>query len=462
MPAMKDSPPHTEDARSRPDRRRLLRAGLTLPAGFVAAGSIVPEARASVLARDAREFGLQSGSQADQGPLLEAALRAVARNGQGLYLPAGRYRIAQANLPDGAVLTGDKGTLLVQAADAPVLLGRDHGHVQLSGFGIEGGSGFTAPLVQLERIADCQLSQITVSGAGGTALVLQACGGLVTRCQADAAKTAIFANDSNGLSITDNVIRDCADNGILVWRSAKGDDGTRVHGNRIERIAAASGGSGEYGNGVNVFRAGGVIVSDNVIRDCAFSAVRNNAGDRVQIIGNNCANFGEVGLFTEFAFEGCIIANNIVERAANGIVSTNLNETGRLAVISGNIVRGSFRRPDPLTGEILYGMGIFAEADAAITGNVVEDVEAAAIGLGYGPYLRDVSAANNVLRDCRFGFAISVVEGVGRVQLTGNLISGARDAAIIGLRWTEPVTGDLLGGSEPVPGHVLLAGNHAH
>ncbi|MCC5976453.1 MAG: TIGR03808 family TAT-translocated repetitive protein [Salinarimonas sp.] len=452
------------DTISGPDRRRLLTAGLALPTGIAAAAGVLGgtrEARADML-RDAREFGLQPDSDTDQAPILEAALREAARGGAGIHLPAGRYRIAQLRLPEGAVLTAGPEAVLVQAADAPILQGRDLRRLRLAGFGIAGANGYSAPLVQLEQVADCRLSEIIADTAAGTAFDLRGCGGLVAQCAVSRARTAIFANDSSGLAITGNVIRDCTDNGILVWRSEKGDDGTRIHGNRIERIGAASGGSGEYGNGVNVFRAGGVIVSDNVIRDCAFTAVRNNGGDRVQIIGNNCANFGEVGLFTEFVFEGCIIANNIVESAANGIVSTNFNETGRLAVISGNIVRGSFRRPDPLTGEILYGNGIYAEADAAITGNVVEDVEVAGIGLGYGPYLRDVSASNNVLRECRYGFAVSVVDGVGHVQITGNMISRAREAAVIGLRWTDAATGDLLSGSEPVPEHIRLAGNQAH
>ena len=33
-------------------------------------------------------------------------------------------------------------------------------------------------------------------------------------------------------------MRDAGNNGILVWRSAKGDDGTLVIDNRIEDIAA--------------------------------------------------------------------------------------------------------------------------------------------------------------------------------------------------------------------------------
>src|SRR5436309_2887425 len=36
------------------------------------------------------------------------------------------------------------------------------------------------------------------------------------------------------------------------------------------------GGSGQYGNAVNIFRAGNVIVRGNRIRNAAFSAVRGN------------------------------------------------------------------------------------------------------------------------------------------------------------------------------------------
>ena len=58
-----------------------------------------------------------------------------------------------------------------------------------------------------------------------------------------------------------------------------------------------------------------------------------------QITGNNCARSGEVGIYSEFSFEGAMIANNIVDGAATGICVVNFNEGGRLAVVSGNIVR---------------------------------------------------------------------------------------------------------------------------
>ena len=46
------------------------------------------------------------------------------------------------------------------------------------------------------------------------------------------------------------------------------------------------GGSGQYGNAINVFRADNVIVRGNRIGRAAFSAVRGNAASNLQIAGN--------------------------------------------------------------------------------------------------------------------------------------------------------------------------------
>src|SRR5581483_2757772 len=137
----------------------------------------------------------------------------------------------------------------------------------------------------------------------------------------------------------------CGDNGILIWRSEVGEDATLVTANRIERIAAKSGGSGQNGNGINVFRAGSVMVTNNRIADCAFSAIRANSASNCQMIGNSCARLGEVALYAEFSFEGAVIANNIVDNAAMGVSVTNFNEGGRLAVVQGRTPRRwSYRR----------------------------------------------------------------------------------------------------------------------
>src|SRR5690606_923440 len=128
----------------------------------------------------------------------------------------------------------------------------------------------------------------TLAGVGGIALVLESAEGEISHnLFTGAAKAAIFSLDATGLAIRNNTIRNAGNNGILVWRSEKGEDGTIVTGNRIEDIAARDGGSGQNGNGINVFRAANVIVADNRIKNCAFSAVRGNAASNMQVRGNS-------------------------------------------------------------------------------------------------------------------------------------------------------------------------------
>ena len=70
-------------------------------------------------------------------------------------------------------------------------------------------------------------------------------------------------------------------------------DGSIVADNIIEDTDARAGGSGQNGNAVNVYRAADVTVRGNTIRRAAFSAVRGNGASNFQVIGNNCAGFGE-------------------------------------------------------------------------------------------------------------------------------------------------------------------------
>src|SRR5262249_15131640 len=203
---------------------------------------------------------------------------------------------------------------------------------------------------------------------------------------------AIFSLDARGLRLAGNTIRGAGNNGILVWRSAPGDDGTLVLDNRITEIAARAGGSGQNGNAVNVFRAGNVMVRGNRIDTAAFSAVRGNAAANLQMLGNTCTGLGEVALYAEYSFEGGVIANNVVDGAAIGVAVTNFREGGRLAVVQGNIIRNlSARRPAGTDPHDAAGIGIGVEADTAVTGNVVENAPSAGIAVGWGPYLRDVT-----------------------------------------------------------------------
>ncbi|MDP3548333.1 MAG: TIGR03808 family TAT-translocated repetitive protein, partial [Phreatobacter sp.] len=258
------------------------------------------------------------------------------------------------------------------------------------------------------------------------------------------AKAAIVALDSRGLTLSQNTIRSAANNGILVWRTLAGDDGTIVEGNRIEEIGARDGGSGQNGNAINVFRAGNVTVSGNRVRGAAFSAVRANGAANVAITGNNFAGLGEVAVYVEFGFEGAVVANNIIDGAALGIVATNFNHGGRLANIHGNIIRNLVnRRPAGTDPHDVAGIGISAEADAAISANVIEGAPTAGIQLGWGQYMRDLSVTANVIKGAPVGIAVSVVPGAGQALIADNLVQGARIGAVVGMEWKTPVTGDM-------------------
>jgi uncharacterized secreted repeat protein (TIGR03808 family) len=347
----------------------------------------------------------------------------------------------------------------VQSGPGPIIAATGPGSFSVSDLTLEGGpEGDPArPLFLATGIPELELSRISVTGARGVALRLERCGGRVERCRITNADVAIHSLDATGLTLVGNDIRACLNNGIQVWRSSAGHDGTQVLANRVAGIQARAGGSGEYGNGINVFRAGNVMVGQNTIRDCDFSAVRGNAASNIQIIGNHCTQLREVAIFVEFGFEGAVVANNIAEGASAGISVTNFDHGGRLASVTGNVLRNLFRRPDPLTGKINQGYGIGVEADTVVTGNVVEGAEFAGLLLGYGPYLRDVLCANNLVRSCGVGIAVSVAPRAGAAQITGNTVAACK-AALVGFAWDEPVAPDLVSSRARYP-QLTVTGN---
>jgi uncharacterized secreted repeat protein (TIGR03808 family) len=114
----------------------------------------------------------------------------------------------------------------------------------------------------------------------------------------------------------------CGNNGIQIWNSQDGEDCSIAARSRILQILARSDGSGQNGNGINMFLASRVRVEGNRITD---SAVSGNAASTIQILGNAFQRIGEVALYAEFGFEWVVIANNLVDGAAAGISVTNLN-----------------------------------------------------------------------------------------------------------------------------------------
>jgi uncharacterized secreted repeat protein (TIGR03808 family) len=418
-------------------------------------------------ALNAEDYGVRPGAVDPASRAFQTMIDAAAARDQPIFLPPGRYEISDIALPATLRLTGVPGaTQLVYTGAGKFIEGDGVKRVELTGVVMDGANRWLADdQPALINLRDCPIVNIDnceIRGASKFALWLERSGGEISRnTVSGAAESAIYAVEAKGLRITGNHVFDCGNGGILVHRWTKGEDNTLVTENRVERIFARGGGTGQNGNGINVFRADGVMVANNHISDCAFSAVRSNAGSNVQITANQCLRSGEMAIYSEFGFEGAVIANNQIDGAANGIAAVNFNEGGRLAVISGNIVR-NLRATGPYVEDGQYfGIGISAEAETVVSGNVVENAPLWGIQLGWGPYLRNVSVIGNVVRKARVGCAVTVVDGAGEALIQSNQFSGTSQAAIAGFHWADKVTGDLAKEPSSDYPHLSIAGNQA-
>ncbi|RAI45718.1 TIGR03808 family TAT-translocated repetitive protein [Rhodoplanes roseus] len=466
----------TEPTTPAPTRRALLGllaggtgAGLALAALPAAAQSRPSRAATtggpvSAFGIDAATLGLRPGSPDDQTFVFQRALDRAASAGAPLALPPGVYRVGGVRLPDGIRLVGTPGACrLLFLGGASLLSAERLARVSLDGLVLDGG-GRPLPedraLLHCEQVDALTITNCTVAAADGTAIYASASGGTISDNRVtDAGDVAIQTRNARSLVIARNVIAGAGNNGIQIMRFEAGEDGTLVLDNRIGNIRNRAGGTGQFGNAINVFRANGVIVRGNRIGDCAFSGVRGNSASNLQIVGNTVTNVGETALYSEFEFEAAVVSGNIVDGAQMGVSIANFASGGRVAVVQGNILRNLSPRdanPDP---EFLLGVGMSVEADTAVTGNVVERASAVGIAAGWGQYLRDVALTGNVVRDCGIGIGVTVVPGARSTLVANNVISGSRRGAIVGLDHKRPATGDLAtGGAERYP-HLSVSGN---
>jgi len=423
-------------------------------AGVAGALAMSPDAAraapaTSALGRDATQYGVRPGSPDDQTKALQRAIDEAARAQVPLALPPGVYRTGMLRLQNGTQLVGVRGaTKLIFSGGASMLQSEGAGSIGLSNITFDGG-GIPLPtrrgLVHCTGGRDIRIIDCEITRSGGNGIWFENCSGDVSgNIISKIAVTGFTSFDAQGLLVSRNTIVDTNDNGIEILRHAIGDDGTLVLDNRIEDIKAGPGGSGQYGNAINAFRAGNVIVRGNRIRNCDYSAVRGNSASNIHITGNSVSGVREVALYSEFAFEGAVIANNTVDGAALGVSVCNFNEGGRIAVVQGNIIRNLLpKRPIGTAPDDDAGIGIYVEADSSVTGNVIENAPSFGIIAGWGKYLRDVVISGNVIRKTFVGIGVSVMPGAGTALVNNNMISDAPRGAVVGLDHARPITQDL-------------------
>lgn len=448
-------------------RRKLLlgfAASLTLlPQGSVAQTALnLGELRGIT---DASKNGVAPKSGKDQSAALQSLIDKTAARQEILFLPAGDYYVSNIELPDNARIIG------VPNASRIIYTGRGHGmrarsaqRVELRDIVIDGASSpfseYAKGLLHISNCPNVTLNNIDVRNSGYYGIYLEKCGGAIQNSDVSRAReAAIYAVQNTGLDIRNNHIHDCDNGGILVHRWEVGEDNTSVSNNRISRIAATNGGTGPWGNGINVFRAGNVSISDNHISDCAFSAIRANSASNIRISDNSCFGSGETALYVEFAFQGAVVTGNLIDGGTMGISIANFDSDGRMSVISGNLIRNIIDKGPYSPKGSGFGHGIAVEADASVTGNTIENVAKWGILLGWGPFLRSVNINGNLIRKAPIGIAVSVINGAKSTSITNNIFDEISRGAIIGHEWSKPVTKDLAMTSKSGFSHLQIAGN---
>ncbi len=413
---------------------------------------------------NAKDAGVIPGAFDAQSRVFQDMLNMASDRDEAIYLPAGDYVLANITLPARVRLAGVKGATRLIFGNGDFFFAANASTViELDGITFDGHS---MPLTQnvqaildIRNCADITINKSEIKSSPRHGLYLENCSGSVENCTINSAlEAALYSIGAKGMRIQGNTISDCGNGGIWVHRFEIGDDGTQILNNRVSRIGATNGGTGQWGNGINAYQANNTMIANNFVSDCAFSAIRANSASNVQILGNQCLNSGETGIYAEFKFQGAVINNNVVDGAANGISVVNFNKGGRLATVQGNIVR-NLKTEGPYPAEVAgFGYGIAIEADTTAIGNTIENAPKAAFLVGWGEFMRNIIITGNVVRKAGIGVQLTVVEGTGKAVITDNVFDDIQGAAIGGFRWAEQVTGDLAKGGN-APKNVVIERN---
>lgn len=443
--------------------RRLFLATAAVAGAGIAASSDPAEAasRASAVL-DGVSLGIKPGLAKPQTKRLQRALNAAIKQRKTLLLPGGMIFASNLKIRGNVHVQGVAGSTRIVASGGKPILNIESGQtVQIDGVIFDGNlaapvGDYALGLVLAQDIQNLHIQRCAFVQSRRNGLSLRGCAGTVEGSRfAKNRNAGLFSLDSTGMLITGNRIEDCSNNGILIWQSKKRADGSIVTNNHIRRIGAKDGGTGQNGNGINIYKAANVTASQNTISECVFSAVRCNAGNNVQITGNTCTDLGETALYVEFGFEGAVVSNNVVDLAAIGIAITNLNVGGRLAACTGNVIRNITRtRVNDSSG-----IGIGADGDSTVTGNVIENAHSAGIALGWGPHLQNAIASGNMIKDCNVGVEATTAKGAGKAVISNNIIASPKSGGIFGMHWEKRVTQDLAQPGASAPDNLTVAGN---
>lgn len=405
---------------------------------------------------DAENLGILPNGD-DNTAALQTALTQAATQNLPLILGPGTYFATELDVPEGTYLKGvPHHTILSHIGAGPFVQARHVTHLRLEDLVIDGSKAgdSEAALMAFDFVQHLELDAIKFRASRQNGLELNRCSGIVHHCQfRDIGRAALFTNNAKALTIRDNHIDGAGDNGILIWRDQIGEDGTLVLNNHIANIDFKSGGNGQNGNGINIFRANNVIATNNQMTDCALSALRINKANNSIVANNQARRIGEVAFYAEFAFDGAQFAHNLIDEATVGVSVTNANHGGQMGIVTGNIVRNL--RARSVTNPDAFGNGIAVESQAIVTNNLLHNIAGTALSVGWGEYRDNVIVKDNIIQQADIGIGISGAPGVKTARVERNHITGARITPIAYMLWKDITQKDIISAPKNDPLLIL-------
>jgi uncharacterized secreted repeat protein (TIGR03808 family) len=266
-------------------------------------------------------------------------------------------------------------------------------------------------------------------------------------------RACYFGNHSVGIwsenaqiKALNNTIAGMQNNGIAIWRDTITGDSSTITGNFINGIDTVAGGTGQNGNGISVFRAVGVSITDNKIFSTKFSAIRCNGGGLHNVSNNNIYNTREAAIFIEapgagIDLTGCIVSNNSLDTVGGGILVANSGQfsdgVSRSVIVEGNRISNVMDNPIPDPGYYppsTIGNAIVVEQDCVVSGNLIDGAARVGIQAGINTAARALVVTGNLVRNAPIGIGVSneAVANTGRtVVVSGNIVNGASLGGIV-------------------------------
>jgi uncharacterized secreted repeat protein (TIGR03808 family) len=255
---------------------------------------------------------------------------------------------------------------------------------------------------------------------------------------------------STNVAIHGNVIKKCRRNAIDIEPATPNpvaivSRDISIQNNKISKLLVADtwavartdiNSTGGEGNGILVYLCQNVVIEGNDVSDCQFSSIRTNLSSQVTVSGNISKNSGETAIYLESVGStigefGSAVSGNIVYNAGSGISVVNFDNGGRFAAVSANVIKGVTVKTITYGAGLSYksgGVGIFVEADCAVSGNSVEDC-AIGIGAGTNQFTSDVNISGNLIRKSGLGIGVSS-QTPKEILVANNFIAGFSAGAI--------------------------------